>query len=546
MSSTSASVITQTPMRITLGGGGTDVLWYSRLKMGAWISAAIDRYVRVKVTNSQNSKSIRIYDNGNNSYFEELNQLNNPIIRECLKTINIEGGLEIDIQSDVPAKSGLGGSGAFEVGLLNALHYYKQNPATPLTLAKEAALIEIKKLKKPVGPQDQYITALGGINYFEIDKKGNVSFEPLNLSDQLLDSLETNLIFFQTGLYHDTAKILGDQKSKASDKLDGQVIKSLDQIKQLGQLVKKYLLMGKVDDFGQSLHEHWLIKKKLSSKVSDPKIDEWYERGIKNGALGGKILGSGGGGWLVFYVNKNHQDFIDKMTKLGLTYQKIGFDFKGTRVVSDFSNNEKTKLDMITTEHEIEDYIDNYLGGTLSAIYQLSKKDIIQTIEVLSEIKKNGGRLFLLGVGGGAANCSHAVNDFRKIANIETYTPTDNVAELTARANDDGWETIFVNWLKVSRLSSNDAIMVFSVGGGNLDKNVSTNIVEALKYAKEVKAKVTGIVSRDGGYTKKVADVCIMVPVIKDELITPYAESFQALIWHAIVFSPKLREIEPY
>lgn len=191
-------------------------------------------------------------------------------------------------------------------------------------------------------------------------------------------------------------------------------------------------------------------------------------------------------------------------------------------------------------------YIDEYLGGVLSAIFQLSKKDIADCIKLLLNLKKRNGRLFLLGVGGSAANSSHAVNDFRKIANIEAYTPVDNVSELTARTNDDGWETVFINWLKVSNLNSKDAILVLSVGGGSLEKNISPNIVEALKYAKENRASIIGIVSRDGGYTKKVADVCIMVPVIKDEFITPFAESFQVLIWHLIVFSPQLRVVEPY
>ena len=200
----------------------------------------------------------------------------------------------------------------------------------------------------------------------------------------------------------------------------------------------------------------------------------------------------------------------------------------------------------IADKEDPETYIDEYLGGALSAIFQLSKKDINNVINLLSKVKKDKGRLFLLGVGGSAANCSHAVNDFRKIAGIEAYAPTDNVSELTARTNDDGWETVFINWLKGSNLSSKDAVMVLSVGGGNLEKNISTNIVEALKYTKEINASILGIVSRDGGYTKQVADVCIMVPVIKDEFITAFAESFQAIIWHLLVFSPELRAIKPY
>lgn len=186
------------------------------------------------------------------------------------------------------------------------------------------------------------------------------------------------------------------------------------------------------------------------------------------------------------------------------------------------------------------------MSSVIKLADKINLKEIEDVINLLTYLKKNSGRLFIVGVGGSAANSSHAVNDFRKISHIEAYAPTDNVAELTARINDDGWETIFVNWLKVSKLNSKDAILVLSVGGGNLKKNISTNIVEALKYAKTVKASVIGIVSRDGGYTKKVADVCIMVPVIKDDFITPFAESFQALLWHLIVSSPQLRAIKPY
>lgn len=191
-------------------------------------------------------------------------------------------------------------------------------------------------------------------------------------------------------------------------------------------------------------------------------------------------------------------------------------------------------------------YIEEYLEGALSVLFRLSRDDIKKTIGLLVLIKKRKGRLFLLGVGGSAANCSHAVNDFRKICHIEAYTPVDNVSELTARTNDDGWDTVFVNWLKGSQLTRKDCVMVFSVGGGNLEKNISSNIVHALEYAKKVKTTILGVVSRDGGYTKKVADACILVPVIKNETITPYAETFQAVIWHLIVFHPLLRSIEPY
>jgi len=193
-----------------------------------------------------------------------------------------------------------------------------------------------------------------------------------------------------------------------------------------------------------------------------------------------------------------------------------------------------------------KDYFQGYFEGTTEIINKLDKKEIKKTLDELIKLKKRKGRLFLLGVGGSAANCSHAVNDFRKICGIESYAPTDNVGELTARTNDDGWETVFVNWLKGSQLTKKDAVIVFSVGGGNLEKNISANIVSALVFAKKVRATILGIVSRDGGYTKKVATSCILIPVIDKDSITPYAEAFQAVVWHALVFHPKLRSIKPY
>jgi len=162
-------------------------------------------------------------------------------------------------------------------------------------------------------------------------------------------------------------------------------------------------------------------------------------------------------------------------------------------------------------------------------------------IEILASVRERGGRLFILGVGGGAGHASHAVNDFRKIAGFEAYAPTDNVSELTARINDDGWGTVFSNWLQGSRLTAEDAIFVISVGGGNAEKNVSPNLVMALKYAKQIGAKIVGVVGRDGGYTAQVADACLIVPTISPDLVTPHTESFQALVWHLMVSHPKLK-----
>lgn len=191
----------------------------------------------------------------------------------------------------------------------------------------------------------------------------------------------------------------------------------------------------------------------------------------------------------------------------------------------------------------MDKYLETYFEGIHTVLSKLNLKDIEKLIAHLVGLKKRKGRLFLIGVGGSAANCSHAVNDFRKICHIEAYTPIDNVAELTARTNDDGWDTIFSAWLKDSQLNAKDIVLVFSVGGGNIKDNISTNIVEALKYAKKRDATILGIVSRDGGYTKKVADAVVLIPTISPDTITPFAETFQAVIWHAIVNYPELKKI---
>ena len=186
-------------------------------------------------------------------------------------------------------------------------------------------------------------------------------------------------------------------------------------------------------------------------------------------------------------------------------------------------------------------YIDEYFADAQRIIETIDRTAIARFIELLLQVRTAGGRLFFLGVGGSAANASHAVNDFRKIGGFESYAPTDNVSELTARTNDEGWETTFQQWLRTSRLSDKDMVIVFSVGGGDLERNVSPNLVRALSYAKSVNAKVTGIVGRHGGYTAKVADACVIVPPVNPDTITPHAEAFQAVVWHLIVTHPTIR-----
>ena len=186
-------------------------------------------------------------------------------------------------------------------------------------------------------------------------------------------------------------------------------------------------------------------------------------------------------------------------------------------------------------------YSDLHLSEAAEVIKKIETKQIEKIVDLILNVRNEKGRIFFLGVGGSAGNCSHAVNDFRKIIGVESYAPTDNVSELTARTNDEGWSTIFSEWLKISNLNSKDLIFVFSVGGGNIEKNISPNLVEALKYGKSIGCKLVGVVGRDGGYTSKVADACVVIPTVNESTITPHTEAFQAVVWHLIVSHPKLK-----
>ena len=187
------------------------------------------------------------------------------------------------------------------------------------------------------------------------------------------------------------------------------------------------------------------------------------------------------------------------------------------------------------------DFVTRYLDQVGEVAARLDRSAISRLVDLLADVRQSGGRLFILGVGGSAGNASHAVNDFRKIVGLEAYAPTDNVSELTARINDEGWETAYANWLKVSRLVARDGVLVFSVGGGDAERNVSVNLVRAIEYAKAVGARVGGIVGRDGGFTAKMADACVIVPTVDPETVTPHSEAFQAVIWHLLVSHPRLQ-----
>ncbi len=324
-------IISRAPVRITLGGGGTDLKSYYSKYGGFLIAAAIDRYVFI-------SANKRFYDNIRLSYtqteiVDSVADIKHRIFREALKLLKINGGIELVSIADVPANCGLGTSSSFTVSLLNALHAYKRDYVTQKQLAEEACHTEIDILREPIGKQDQYIAAFGGITCLTFEKNGNVIVEPLRISDEALDQLESNILLFHTGIERSASEILSEQDEK-SKKDDSKIIDNLHRIKEIGLETRAALEEGNVDKFGELLHLHWETKKRRSHKMSDAFIDECYDVARRNGALGGKLIGAGGGGFFMFYCHSNDKSRLSQaMKKVGLKPMRFHFDFEGAKIL---------------------------------------------------------------------------------------------------------------------------------------------------------------------------------------------------------------------
>lgn len=323
-------IIARSPLRISLGGGGTDLPSYYKDHEGFLIAAAIDKYVYVNV--------MRPFQEGIYLKYSQLEHVNrveevrHPIIREALKMMNFKTPqIEISALADIPSGTGLGSSGSFTTALLKALYSHRKMHINQGDLAELACDIEIEKLLEPIGKQDQYIAAMGGLTCFTFLRNGKVKAEPLKISMESLLRLEDNLLLFFTGFSRSASNILKDQKSR-SEKNDKNMLANLHYVKELGLRSKDALETGDINQFGKIMHEHWEHKKSRSGGMSNPKIDEWYELGIANGAIGGKLVGAGGGGFLLFLAEDRDQLRV-AMSKAGLEEVRFRFDFEGSRVI---------------------------------------------------------------------------------------------------------------------------------------------------------------------------------------------------------------------
>lgn len=323
-------IISRSPLRISLGGGGTDLPSYYRDHGGFLIAGAIDKYVYITLHQTFQNEMIIKYSQMERVTSHE--EIKHPIIREALGVANVDDvNLEITSMADIPAGTGLGSSGSFTTALLKALHHYKKNLVHPQELAEQACTIEIDKLNEPIGKQDQYIASYGGITCFDFQPDGGVRARPINASVETIFNLEDNLLLFFTGYSRSASSILKEQHERSLE-ADKEMIDNLHYVKDLGYKICEALESGELRRFGELMNEHWQHKKKRSSKMSNPEINKWYDLALENGAVGGKLIGAGGGGFLMFYTEEKTR-LRHVLRAAGLSEVRFRFDFEGTKIV---------------------------------------------------------------------------------------------------------------------------------------------------------------------------------------------------------------------
>ena len=323
-------IISRSPLRITLGGGGTDLPSYYKQFDGMCISACIDNYVYVSVHHTSFKEALIRYSQIER--VDDLSKIKHPIIREALKLVGItDPNIEITSMADIPAGTGLGSSGSFTTALLKALFRFRKKIISPQQLAEMACHIELDILKEPIGKQDQYIASFGGLTVFDFTTNDEVKVRPLNISEHTVYEMEDNLVMFSTGICRSASAVLKEQDTK-SKALDIDMINNLHYIKELGYRSLEALESGDLTKFGLLMNTHWEHKKKRSVNMSNPKIDELYELGMKNGAIGGKLIGAGSGGLIMFYT-ENSKQLCKAFSNIGINEVKIRFDYEGTKII---------------------------------------------------------------------------------------------------------------------------------------------------------------------------------------------------------------------
>ena len=327
-------IVSRAPVRFSLGGGGTDLPSYSREHGGFVVAASVDKFVSVCVARRFQNNIRLAYTES--EIVEDVEQIRHRIFKAALKMVRIERGVELHSLADVPANTGLGSSSSFTVALLNGLHAFKREYVPARQLAEEACTLEIDVLKEPIGKQDQYIAAFGGVSALTFHTDGTVDVERLPLRDEVIDDLEANLIIYYSGVERSASSVLKEQAKTITQNTDA-AVQRMHRIKELGHETRRILLSGEIDRYGEMLHEHWTNKRKLASNMSDGTIDEYYDAARKAGAVGGKLMGAGGGGFFMFYARANDRRRVhDVLAARGLRPMRFRFDFDGARIMANF------------------------------------------------------------------------------------------------------------------------------------------------------------------------------------------------------------------
>ena len=497
-------LISKAPVRISFAGGGTDLPAYYNKYGGAVLSATIDKYF-YSLLDYSNNDMIEI-ESSDYQLYQKMHDigdlsLNDPLMipKVILKHFKVKDRVHLFLKSDVPLGSGLGLSGAVTTSLVKLISTFKKKSLSKKEIAELASFIEIEVLKRPIGMQDQYASAFGGLNFITFNSNA-IDVEPLNIKQEHQEMLQKNLMLFFTGMHRNSATILSAQK-KATEKKTKQVIDSLHKMKEIAFRMRDALVEGDMVGFGRLLHESWEYKKTISKNISNPLIDKYYRIAIKNGAVGGKITGAGGGGFLLILCEKKHQDKVrDALVGEGLQELKFEFEQEGTTLVLDNIGHFESK---ITPE--------GYLLGMSAVVKRLDKVKIDRITKIIFEAYKNDKQVFIMGNGGSAATASHFCSDLSKTVQvngnrgIRAIPLTDNVALMTAWGNDTGYENIFYGQL-FNLLNPEDVVIGISGGG------MSKNVIKALKLANERDAITIGLSGFKGGILKELTNECLIVP----------------------------------
>ncbi len=497
-------IISKAPVRLSFGGGGTDLPAYYERHGGAVLSVTIDKYFYtivepakggpVEIVSSDYQLHQRIPDMDKANLTDAL-----KIPKAVLKRYGVHDGVYMALKGDVPTGSGLGLSGAVTVSIVQAVATFTGECHSKAELAEIASEIEIGALGRPIGMQDQYAAAHGGLNFMTFSKDG-VTVEPVALPDGVLAGLERRLLLFHTGASRDSASILAGQK-KSTEASESGVIAALDALKGQAFRMRDALAAGDLDGFGRLLGEAWDFKKHLAKNISNPDIDRYYEAALATGALGGKIAGAGGGGFLLLYCPPERQTaLIEAMTELGLERLPFCFETEGAQLTLDHTGQFSAT---ITPE--------GYLLGMRAVVSRLDKEQIGRIADAIWEARRYDRQIFIMGNGGSASTASHFCSDLSKTTLVpgkkgfRVVPLTDNIPLMTAWGNDAGFENIFYGQL-LNLLNPNDVVIGISGGG------MSPNVLKALDLARERGARTIGMAGFAGGRLKDAVEECFIVP----------------------------------